>query len=302
MSRPSGMLFQFAGKPSMRFNTRLLNDWILVVGMNIVIFFVPVWKYRIGDAAPRVALISGLSSLLFLDAAVLLIIRARNRRAGFPLAWSLVVGAIIGGMISASALWLVLANEMTENDLMMTALSSKPIGEIRPEVKALVVQLLRRELERNKAYERIVSQNKPLDPPLFSNASFRSLAVMQQEVDAVRKAVALDLTTYDQHEHDLNEFRSAIMKIDPTWLKKFDSTMRSKAEPWEEVMSLDKQLLDATVDLYGFAARHPENISFQFGNLVSHDADIWNTFAGKRKKCIDLMRLLKGLVPGRLLA
>jgi hypothetical protein len=286
----------------MGFNTRLLNDWILVVGMNIVVFFVSVWKYRIGDAAPRVALVSGLSSLLILDALVLLIIRARNRRAGLPLAWSLVVGAIIGGMLSASALWLALANEMSVNDLMSTAHSSKPISEIRPEIKALAVQLLRRELESDKTSERIISQTKPLDPPLFSNKSFRSQAVMQQEVDALRKAVALDFTTYDQHEHDLNEFRSAIKKMNPAYLRTFNSTIRSKEESWEGVLSLDRQLLDATVDLYAFAARNPENISFQFGNLVSHDAGIWNTFAAKRMKCIDLLRELQRLVPRRLLA
>ena len=283
-------------------NKRLLNDWIAIAGVGILAVATPVWKYRAGDCAPRVALVSGLLSLSVIDAVLLLTIRARNRRRGLPLPRSLPMGAVVVGMLSAGGLWLMLGNEMSEKDLTMAALSSRPISEIRPEEKALVVQLLRKELKRNRDYQQMVSQIKPLDPPPFSNESFRSLTTMQQEVDGLKKAFTLDFTTYDQHERDLGEFRSVMMKRYPAYLESFNSGIRNKEESWEEILSLERQLLNAAVDLYSFAARNPENISFQRGNLVSHDAGVWNTFAKKRSNCISLLKSLQQLAPKRLFA
>ena len=288
--------------PHMLPNRRLLNDWILIAGVGISALATPVWKYRAGDCTPRVALVSGLLTLLVLDATVLLTIRARNRRRGLPTARSLLIGAVVVGMLSAGGLWLMLGNEMSEKDLMMTTLSSKPIAEIRPGEKALVVQLFRKEFKRNRDYQQMVSQIKPLDPPLFSNASFRSLTTMQREIDALKDVVTLDFATFDQHEHDLGEFRSLMKKRYPAYLESFTSGIRNKEESWEEILSLEKQLLDATVDLYGFAARNPHNISFQYGNLVSHDAGVWNNFARKRSNCISLFQRLERLLPKRLFA
>jgi hypothetical protein len=284
----------------MRPNKRLLHDWIAIAGMAIVAFAVPVWKYRAGDCSPRVALVSGLLSLLVVYAVLLLTIRVRNRRLGLPSPRSLLIGAIFAGMLAAGGLWVTLANEMGEKDLMMTALSSKPISEIRPEEKALVVQLLRKELKRNRDYEHTVSQIKPLNPPLFSNESFRSVTTMQQEIDGLKQAVALDFATHDQHQRDLAEFRSLMMKRYPAYLKSFNSGIRNKEESWEEVLSLERQLLNATIDLYEFAARNPENISFQNGNLISHDPGVWNSFAKKRNNCVSLLQELRRLVPNRL--
>ena len=284
----------------MRPNKRLHYDWIAIAGMAVVASTVPVWKYRAGDCTPRVALVSGLFSLLVSYAVLLFAIRARNRRLGLPSQRSLLIGAVFAGMLAAGGLWLMLANEMGEKDLMMTALSSKPISEIRPEEKALFVQLLRKELKRNRDYEQTVSQSKPLNPPLFSNESFRSLTTMQQQIERLKQVVMLDFAVHDQHERDLAEFRSLMMKRHPAYLKSFDSGIRNKEQSWEEVLSLERQLLNATIDLYEFAARNPENISFQHGNLISHDFGVWNTFAKKRNNCISLLQELRRLVPNRL--
>ncbi len=281
---------------------RLRNDWILVVALNIGAFGTAVWKYRNGECAPHVALASGVLASVALTAVLLLTVRVRNRRMGRVTPRSFVIGSLVCSAITVNGLWLTLGNEMTGKDFMMTALSSKPISEIRPEEKALAVQFLRKWLKRNADYEQTLSQMKPLEPPIFSNRSFSSLTIMQQELAGLKKAVELDFTLYAQHEHDLGEFRSAMKERHQADLNSFNSIILSKEESWEEIVSLDGQLLRATIDLYDFAAQNPENIRYVNGNLISHDAGIWNTFAEKRKTCISLVQRLQRLVPKRLFA
>jgi len=123
---------------------------------------------------------------------------------------------------------------------------------------------------------------------------------MQQEVDGINKACALEVATYDQHEYNPEEFRSAMKERHPAHLGLYD--FHDNEQFWQDVISLDRQLLDATVDLYRLIAQNPENIRYVDGNLVSNDAAVWNSFVAKRKHCIDLRQRLRRLVPKQLLA
>ena len=279
-----------------------LFDWSLVALVSYWALDTPVSGYRSGLWSPRCDLVSGFLTLVVGGAIVFLVIRSRYRDLGLPVPRSLLIGAVASGVLSAGGLWLMLGNEMSEKDFMMTALSSKPISEIQPEYKALVVELFRKELKRDRDYQQKSSQLKPLNPPLFSNESFRSLPIMQGEVEGVNEVIALDLAAYDQHEHNLGEFQSAMKKRHSDLLKSFNSGTRSKEESLQEIISLERQFFDATLDLYRFAARNPENIIYQHGDLVSHDVGIWNTFAEKRNNCISLLQRLQRLMPKRLFA
>ena len=134
----------------------------------------------------------------------------------------------------------------------------------------------------------------------MTSASFSNLTVMQQEVAWLNEAVTLESSTYNQHERDLEEFRSIMSKRYPDYIKWFNVVVRSKEELSAEIMSLERQMLDATIDLYGFAERNTENIIYSHGILLSHDPAVWNAFAEKRKKCIDISQRLRQLVPNRL--
>jgi hypothetical protein len=270
-----------------------LFDWILLGLVCYWALDTPISGYRSGLWSPRVGLVSGFLTLAVGGTIALLTIRSRHHRLGLPTPRSLLIGAIAGGVLSAGGLWLMLGNEMSEKDLMMTALSSKPISEIQPEEKALVVQFLRKEIARDRDYKQIALQTKPPEFPLFSNGSFGNEAIMQREVDWFQKAVARDASNYDQHEHNLEEFRSLMMKRHAAFLVSFNLGIHSKEESFAEILSLEKQLLDATVDLYGFAARNRENIIYFNGNFISHDPAVWNAFAEKRRNCISIYQGLR---------
>jgi hypothetical protein len=102
---------------------------------------------------------------------------------------------------------------------------------------------------------------------------------------------------YDQHERNLEQFQSIMSKRHPRFLQPFNVAIRGKEESTAELVSLEKQLLDTTIDLYQFAERNPESLSYQHGNLVSHDADVWKTFAEKRRRCVGIYQRLRPLMP-----
>jgi hypothetical protein len=162
---------------------RLLSDWIAIIAIDIGAIGTTVWKYRIGDISPRLGLISGIIAVVGLSFIYLFGVGVRNRRLGLSTPGSLMLGGVGCGLLSCSGIWLMLGNEMSANDIMVTALSSKPISEIRPEEKALVVQFFRREIERDREYKQRILQRKSPEFPIFSNASFANPTIMQGEVE-----------------------------------------------------------------------------------------------------------------------
>ena len=97
--------------------TRQLNDWILIVAINVGVLATAVWNYRNCGCTPRGGLVSGILSSVVLVAVLLLTIRVRNHRLGLPTPISLLIGAVVCSLLSCCGLWLMLGNEMSENDI-----------------------------------------------------------------------------------------------------------------------------------------------------------------------------------------
>ncbi len=86
---------------AMSFNEQLLNEWILAAGTSIMVLLYQSGSTGAVTVTPRVGLMSGLLSLVVVNAVVLLTIRARNQRMGLSTPRSLVLGAVTASVLSA---------------------------------------------------------------------------------------------------------------------------------------------------------------------------------------------------------
>jgi hypothetical protein len=166
-------------------------DRILLVAVSPVCFLMPLWQYKSGAFTARVALAAGLVSAPVIYSVLLLSIRVRNRRNGIRTPLALLIAAVVLSVACDSALWLALRKDVSRNELVAQALSARPLSEIHPAQRALVVDLLRKTLQNSQNYEQVGSQIKPLQPPLYSAESFQGSGAIQSELSQLEGAMTL---------------------------------------------------------------------------------------------------------------
>jgi hypothetical protein len=83
--------------------TREAKDWLVLVCIDAAVPITIAWQRRTGETSTTVAMVSGLVSLAALNALLIVMIRARNKRQGQGVPRSLIIGAI-GLMVPAALL------------------------------------------------------------------------------------------------------------------------------------------------------------------------------------------------------
>ena len=196
-------------------------------------------------------------------------------------------------MVGSCTLWAVLHHGLGGNELMDEVISSKPISEIRRERKAILVQLLRARLQTGQEYEAVASQMKPISPPLYSDESFENEDVIRLVMTQVRAAASTDIIYSDKQQAAMNEFRTRMSKADPAYLESFESDRRDIDDLYGKTASLVKQWLDATSDLYDFAAANHKTITLKANQLIFSDPKIKFSFEDKKGRSADLLIKLR---------
>ena len=225
------------------------------------------WEHHTGEANRTVASISGLVSIVVLNAVIITAIHFRDKRNGNVVQRSFVIGAVGLALFSALLTAIGVYSTPERNDYLKLAFSNIPIDQIHPEQKALVVDLLRRSAVNSRQYESVASQMKPLSPPLYSAESFANDSVIRSVAEEYKQASAVDFAYREEQVRTMNEFRSKMMKVDPDYLKSFEAGQQERQTLETNAFQLQQECATATLALYDYAETHTKDILVKDGQL-----------------------------------
>jgi hypothetical protein len=248
--------------------TRNAKDWLVLVCLDAGVPITIAWKRHNGEASANVAVVSGLVSLVVVNAVLFTMLHARNKRQSQSVSPRLIIGAIGLMMLAASLTAISAYSVPAHNDYLELALSNTPLNEIRPEQKALVVELLRRQLANSRANDRLIAESTPISPPLYSETSFANEETIQRVSTEYKNAAEADFSYYAQQQGVMNEFRDKMMKVDPSYLRSFEAGREERETAEAKAFKMEQECTSATLALYQYAANHTKDITVQNGELA----------------------------------
>jgi len=248
--------------------SRKHRDWLILIIVNLTVPVMVAWEHYRGEASRPVAFISGLASLLVLNAVIVIAIHFRDKRNGNVRQRNFVIAAIILTLFSTLLTAIGVHSTTERNDYLELALSNIPLDQIHPEQKALVVDLVRRSAANSRNYENAAAQMKPYSPQLYSAESFANDSVIHSVSDQFKKATAVDFAYREEQMGTMNDFRSKMMKVDPDYLKSFEAGQQEQQMGEINEFQLEKECATATLALYDYAEKHTKDIALKDGQLT----------------------------------
>jgi len=205
-------------------------------------------------------------------------IRAKNPRLQLTTPTSLVVTAITLAVVASGCFWTALHQDLDFSQAILDeAASSKPISTIKPESRAILVQLLRTRLQNSREYNAAASRFKPITPALYSAESFENENVIQSVKSQVEAAASLDISYADKQQEAMDEFRTRMSKGNTAYLASFEAH-RKGADEFAKALLQEKEWIEATDALYDFAVANQKMMKLRGNQLVFSDPRVKATF------------------------
>jgi hypothetical protein len=248
------------------------------------------WQHARGDASAKTTLIATPIVFAILNAVMLLSIRAKNRRLQLTTPTSLVVTAALLAVVASGCFWTALHPDLDfSHAILDEAVSSKPISRIKPESRAVLVQLVRTSLQNSREYNAAASQFKPITPALYSAESFGNENVIQSVKSQVEAAASLDISYAGKQQEAMDAFRTRMSKADPAYLASFEAQRKAADDEFAKALLQEKQWLEATNALYNFAAANQKNLKLKGNQLAFSDPRVKATFEDEKQHSVDLL-------------
>ena len=236
------------------------------------------WQHARRDASAKTTLIATPIVFAILNAVMLFSIRAKNPRLQLTTPTSLVVTAITLAVVASGCFWTALHQDLDFSQAILDeAASSKPISTIKPESRAILVQLLRTRLQNSREYNAAASRFKPITPALYSAESFENENVIQSVKSQVEAAASLDISYADKQQEAMDEFRTRMSKGNTAYLASFEAH-RKGADEFAKALLQEKEWIEATDALYDFAVANQKMMKLRGNQLVFSDPRVKATF------------------------
>lgn len=238
----------------------------MVILVNITMQVIVIWRCYAGEINASVASISGLATAVFGNVALLVGFNIRRRREGQKIPRNIVVFGLLLGIAGTGGTAAGARLISTQDDFVQLARSTRPLDDIRPPQKRLVVQLLRRREHLSSDYARSAAAVKPISPPLYSPNSFATLAAIRSTSAAIGEAATKDFEYLAQRQEATDEFRDQMTRIDPRseYVRAWEQTANREAA----FATLEKDWVSSVMDLYGYAAIHTGSLSVIDGRII----------------------------------
>ncbi len=271
------------------------RDWLMVIGTNLTAAFWLFWHAR-GEMSGETTLKATPIVFVILNAVVLWGIRAKNLRLQLTTPTRLVGTAIIMALLASACLWAALHRDLDfSREILNEATSSKPINAIKPESRAILVQLLRTRLQNSREDSAAASRFKPITPALYSAESFENENVIQSVKGQVEAAASLDISYAGKQQEAMDEFRTKMSKADPAYLASFEAQRRGADDEFARALLLEKQWLEATNALYDFADANQKVMKLKGNQLVFSDPRVKATFEEEKQHSADLLNRMQAI-------
>jgi hypothetical protein len=230
--------------------------------VNVAVPVFVLWHRYSGEVSSAAAVLIAAISLVTMNSLLVVGFRSEQRRLGIPPSPGMPAKAAV---LSLFALLLTAAGAKAipvRNEYLGLALSDKPLSEIQPERKRLVVELGRKRAANSREYDRTLAEAKshPLSPALYSPESFASVDVINETAKKLQKYFDVDMDYGGKQQQVMSEFRNKMANVDPDYLNRWDSERRDAEQREASTMELEKQWFAGVVAVYAFAAAHHDQI------------------------------------------
>ena len=164
--------------------------------------------------------------------------------------------AVLSGLITTISI----ASSPSDNYLAV-ALSDTPLNNIKPDRKRLIVELVRQNKAASDENSRIAKTMNPISPALYSVDSFANKTAMESTSSQLKQAYDID-KGYAVAKHEARQaFHDQMQKIDPDYLRGFDSRMQEDDSLEASIEVEESQWVASALNLYDYAAAHASDIS-----------------------------------------
>ena len=164
--------------------------------------------------------------------------------------------AVLSGLITTISI----ASSPSDNYLAV-ALSNIPLNKIKPDRKRVIVELVRQNKAASDENSRIAKTMNPISPALYSVDSFANKTAMESTSSQLKQAYDID-KAYVVAKHEARQaFHDQMQKIDPDYLRGFDSGMQEDDSLEASIEVEESQWVASALNLYDYAAAHASDIS-----------------------------------------
>ncbi|MDR3736439.1 MAG: hypothetical protein P4L10_13000 [Acidobacteriaceae bacterium] len=243
-----------------------------------ILIFVPVQARHLTKAQ---ALLVAWVALVVVQTAMALSWKSRTKKEGIAVPrsffWKTGVVALLTGIMTS----VVVAQVAQPSSLMDLANSSIPLSDIQSPQKRLVVELLRKDIAATKANNEVLKKQKPIQPDIYSVASFENAETMRNEIVQLQPAVEIDKAYAEELVNAEQDFRKKMAQLDPAYLQSWDASRKQDVDANAHSIQCQGEWWKSFQDLYTYAAANADKILVRDDKLVINDGAIRSAFNEK---------------------
>ena len=265
--------------PNTTSNQTKLN-WLILVAISTGVPIAALCKYHAGETSSWVALLSGGIVLLVGNVAALIAFRKRYRRDGLTFPNAFIAGAATLAVASLLVTLVGVSLLKHRNGYADLASSNIPLSRIEPEQKRLVVELIRRTAANSQEENKEMAEalKEPMNPSVYSPASFVSQQVIDSTMMHLKKYTAIDSDYFGKQQSAREEFKRKMALSDPQFLESWNAKRQQQELLDKETYELERDWFASVQQLYGYAAQHTKEISVKSGGLVIPNTTVRDAF------------------------
>lgn len=253
---------------------------MILIAINSGVPIATLWEYHAGETSSWVALLSGGIVLLVGNIAALLAFRKWYQRGGLRFPGMIGAGAVILAVASFLVTLVGVSLLKPRNGYADLASSNIPLSRIEPEQKRLVVELIRRTAANSQEENKEMAEalKEPMNPSVYSPASFGNQQVIGSTMIHLTKYTAIDFDYFSKQQSAREEFKRKMILSDPQFLESWNAKRQQQELLDKETNDLEHDWFASVQQLYDYAAQHTKEISVKDGGLVISNPTVRDLF------------------------
>jgi hypothetical protein len=277
---------------------RKLGQWAVLAGIDLGVPQSIGWQYHSGKVRPVVALYIAFGTLILFNLLAGLLFRKQSRSSEVNSSKSILVGGVVMAIFSALVTFQSIALIHPRNDFLDLANSNKPLEEIQPIRTRLIVELIRHTAANSREENISLKEVKehPIEPPLYSPASFSNREIMSSTAAQLKKYSAIDLDYFQKQLAARTDFRRKMGLLDPDYLALWDKERSEQEAIDRDTNNLELAFLESVYTLYGYASEHADDIHVKEEEISIANPEVRKAFNNKMSASKDLNKRLQSAV------
>lgn len=264
---------------------RKIFVWLIILGSNLGAATVILVRLQGGTTEDDAALWSCWIAFTLTGLLLAFALSKQDRQTRGSVSPSIFIGIPAVGIVVGLLTTSFILDFQSKNSYIALTYSSKPLNEIKPERRKLVVEALRRTAANSKANTDMAKSIKPILPPLYSAESYASPLTIQTTMQRLSDAFEIDVMYAKQQRDVMTDLRTKLAHADPAFLKQWNEARAVQEASEVAGEALEQQWVKETLNLYAYANEHSNAIRLNGSVLSFASSDVQSQFLRQEENC-----------------